>query len=37
MLLIGIDVGGTNTKFGLIENNEIIKSFTAQTNTFDVE
>lgn len=36
MYLIGIDVGGTNSKFGLIKDSEIIKSCTIATNTFDV-
>jgi len=36
MLIIGIDVGGTNTKFGLIENGQIIRTMQLSTNTFDV-
>lgn len=36
MLLIGIDVGGTYTKFGLIEDGKIIRSMKLATNTFDV-
>ncbi|MBQ7351409.1 MAG: ROK family protein [Clostridia bacterium] len=36
MYLIGIDVGGTNTKFGMIEDGKIVKSFTISTNTFDI-
>ena len=36
MLVIGIDVGGTHTKFGLVENGNIIRSMELGTNTFDV-
>lgn len=36
MLIIGIDVGGTNTKFGLIEDGKIVRSMQLTTNTFDV-
>ena len=36
MLVVGIDVGGTHTKFGLVENGNIIRSMELGTNTFDV-
>lgn len=36
MLLIGIDVGGTHTKFGLIRDGEIVRKLTLATNTFDI-
>ena len=36
MLLVGIDVGGTHIKFGLIKENEIIRKMSLATNTFDV-
>ena len=36
MYLIGIDVGGTHTKFGLIKDGTLLKSLKATTNTFDV-
>ena len=36
MLLIGIDVGGTYIKYGLIENNKIIRSLKLSTNAFDI-
>ena len=36
MYLVGVDVGGTHTKFGLIENDKIIKSIVVETNAFDV-
>ena len=36
MLIVGIDVGGTNTKFGLIEDGRIIRSMQLSTNAFDV-
>lgn len=36
MYLIGIDVGGTHTKFGLIKDGTLLKSLKVSTNTFDV-
>lgn len=36
MYLIGIDVGGTNTKFGLIKDGELLKTLRVSTNTFDI-
>ena len=36
MLVVGIDVGGTNIKFGLVEDGKIIRSMELGTNTFDV-
>jgi len=36
MLLLGIDVGGTFVKFGLIEDGRIIRTMQLATNTFDV-
>lgn len=36
MYYIGIDVGGTNIKFGLMEDTEILKSITMSTNAFDI-
>lgn len=36
MYLLGIDVGGTNTKFGLIKDGALFKTLTVSTNTFDV-
>ena len=36
MYLIGIDVGGTHTKFGLIKDGTLLKSLKVTTNTFDV-
>lgn len=36
MYLIGIDVGGTHTKFGLINDGKLVKTLKVSTNTFDV-
>lgn len=36
MLVVGIDVGGTRIKFGLIEDGQIIRSMEQGTNTFDI-
>lgn len=36
MYLIGIDVGGTHTKFGLIKDGTMLKTLKVSTNTFDV-
>ena len=36
MLVVGIDVGGTQIKFGLVENGNIIKSMELGTNAFDI-
>lgn len=36
MYLLGIDVGGTNTKFGLIKDGELLKTLRVSTNTFDI-
>lgn len=36
MYLLGIDVGGTNTKFGLIKDGQMLKTLRVSTNTFDV-
>lgn len=36
MYLLGIDVGGTNTKFGLIKDGQLLKTLRVTTNTFDV-
>ena len=36
MLLVGIDVGGTQVKVGLIENGQIIRNMSVATNAFDV-
>ena len=36
MLLIGIDVGGTFVKFGLVEDGKIIRTMQLATNAFDV-
>ncbi len=36
MLVVGIDVGGTHTKFGLVENGKIIRIMEMATNTFDI-
>lgn len=36
MLVVGIDVGGTHIKFGLVENGNIIKNMEQGTNAFDI-
>ena len=36
MLVVGIDVGGTQIKFGLVENGNIIRSMELGTNAFDI-
>jgi len=36
MLIVGIDVGGTHTKVGVVEDGKIIRSMQLTTNTFDV-
>lgn len=36
MLVIGIDVGGTQVKFGLVEDGKIIRTMELGTNTFDI-
>ena len=36
MLLIGVDVGGTKVKIGIIRDGEILKKISLQTNTFDI-
>lgn len=36
MFFVGIDVGGTHIKFGLIKDNEIVRKMSLATNTFDV-
>ncbi len=36
MLVVGIDVGGTQVKFGLVENGNIIRNMELGTNTFDI-
>ena len=36
MYLVGIDIGGTNLKVGLIENNKIINRVVKPTNSFDL-
>lgn len=36
MYLIGIDVGGTHTKFGLIKDGELLKTLKVSTNAFDI-
>ena len=36
MLVVGIDVGGTNIKLGLIEDGKIIRTNSLSTNAFDV-
>ena len=36
MYLIGIDIGGTNIKYGLFEDNKLVFKDSVRTNTFDV-
>ena len=36
MYLIGIDVGGTHTKFGLIKDGVLLKKLKVSTNAFDI-
>lgn len=36
MLLVGIDVGGTHVKVGLIEDGQMVRQMTFATNAFDI-
>ena len=36
MNIIGVDIGGTNIKIGLIKDNEIVDKLNVSTNTFDL-
>ena len=36
MYLVGIDIGGTNLKIGLIRDDEIIDKIEQPTNSFDL-